>query len=597
MKSLIQEVKEIYGNKFNYYKKLGFSDKVSVVLSVFTYSSSDIRRLDSVKIDSIYKELEKNNNNGESISDFLYDCVYGDDMGYSVKKFERDIGKPTLDALSFGSFTTMSCDIECSDSVAMPREGLNTIMYSESLINPHFIEKLATDRYDLIEEKGFLNVLNNPTSTFRMTTNTASMGIISNNLRKNRRIDMSMVRIEELLNYFKYNLSKPSKRVFNINTEICDKPNSNNKLLFIGVQGKHEIKEKQNIILLLDVSGSMSRNNEVTQAAIATLVSKLNIGDTFSFITYSTKDDTIMKGFKIKSEEDKITILEKLLKLEIHGCTYGSAGIETAYSIGKKYFIENGNNRVILMTDGDLNFGITSKGGLQDLIEEKKKTGIFLSVMGTGLYNYKDDNLEVLSKYGNGTYCVCNDVEDVEESILNNYANFMNAIAKDVKAQVEFNPKMVKEYRLLGYENRMLNHEDFKDDTVISEPFGSDGYGVALYELVMQDSNENIESDLKYQIPTLTDSTDICTVKVRYKEPLGDESNELSVDVHNKDGKLTDNLKLAYSVYIIGEKLRDSKFIIDNGSTVKNYIKEIDSLKEINGNKLDLLRDLVEKIL
>ena len=244
----------------------------------------------------------------------------------------------------------------------------------------------------------------------------------------------------------------------------------------------------------------------------------------------------------------------RLLEIEIKGCTHGSAGIKTAYELGAKYFRENWNNQVILITDGDLNFGITSKGGLKELIEEKKKSGLFLSVIGTGLWNYKDDTLEVLSKHGNGTYCVVNDLKDVEESIDRRYIALTNIIAKDVKAQVEFNPRLVKSYRLLGYENREISHEAFADDTVISEPYGSGGHGVALYELEMGGAEP---SGLKYQTAVPTGSDELCTVKVRYKEPLEDVSHEIEAVVYDRETG-TKNAELARLLYCVSEKLRGS---------------------------------------
>ena len=456
------------------------------------------------------------------------------------------------------------------------------------------LEKLSTDRYELIEEKGFLSPLTSPTSTFRMTSNTAAFGILRKN--KIRHINSSMVRIEELLNNFEYNLSKPTKRVFNINTEISNKPNSKNKLLFVGVQGKDIIPTRQNITLLLDVSGSMGSNNIWTQAAMITIVKQLKENDVLSLVTYSDNDHTVIENMKIdNSSFDKF--IELLYGIDITGCTYGSKGIETAYELANRTYIEDGINRVILMTDGDLNFGITDKGGLKDLILSKKDAGIFLSVLGTGLYNYKDDTLETLAKNGNGNYCTIDCIEDVKENIFEKYNSLVFTIAKDVKAQVEFNPKFVKSYRLIGYENRALNHEDFKNDAVISEPFGCGSYGVALYELEMQDDGE-IKSDLKYQQPKLIDSENICTVSVRYKEPLATESQELSVDVRNKVGELKDNILLAYIIYVIGEKLRNSEYLDENEDKFvldMLYKNGLGELYEKNSEKFRTLLTFVEK--
>ena len=274
----------------------------------------------------------------------------------------------------------------------------------------------ATDEYERIEEKDARNTAAEPTSTFRMTTNTASAGVILNQLRNGRRIDRSMVRIEEMLNYFRYESEIPQNEMFNLSYEIMDS-DDDRKYLYINVQGREEIKEHQNIIILLDVSGSMHGNTEQTQAIVATIISKLGNGDKLSLITYSDDDIVELENFTVSGSEDRIHALEKLLSIEITGCTNGSRGINQAYKIGKKNYIPGGNNQIILITDGDLNFGITDKGGLQELIEEKKKDNLFLSVIGTGLYNYKDDKLEVLSKHGNGVYRVVNSLTDVQKSI------------------------------------------------------------------------------------------------------------------------------------------------------------------------------------
>ena len=446
---------------------------------------------------------------------------------------------------------------------------------------------IDTDSYEPIEEKSAGSVFTSPSSTFRMTTNTASMGIVLNQLRNERHVDLSQVRIEEVLNYFDYENESPQEARFAVYTEILPK-GSDKELLFIQVQAKQEAKEHQNIVLLLDVSGSMAENAEVTQEAVAAIISKLKPGDIFSLITYSTTDRTVIKGFEITGDQDREDLMGTILSLRISGCTNGSAGIETAYRIGEEYYHEGWSNQVILITDGDLNLGITEKGGLKSLIEEKKKSNLFLSVIGTGIWNYKDDNLEALSKNGNGTYCVINSLEDVEESVSRRYISLTNIIAKDVKAQVEFNPKYVKEYRLLGYENRQLQHEDFADDNVISEPYGSGGHGIALYELTMNHGEPR--SNLKYQKTVLNDSDELGTIRVRYKEPLSDESCEIEKIVY-PDEKSGVNIQLAYMLYCLSEKLRGSGKLDEAD---ENFLHEVmagglyEAFPESNEEKLEL---------
>ena len=489
-------------------------------------------------------------------------------------------------------FEACSYDSEAFDN-AMQVQPLQTSV-TESIIRD-YMEKVSTDSYETIEEKGFLNPLTSPTSTFRMTSNTAAFGVLRNN--KGRPLNSSMVRIEELLNNFEYKLSKPTQRMFNINTQMCDKPNSKNKLLFVGVQGKDIIPQRQNITLLLDTSGSMSGNNTWTQAAMITIVKQLKDNDVLSLVCYSDKDRTVFAN-KIINKDSFDEFIEILYSIMINGCTWGSKGIETAYALANNTYIKDGINRVILMTDGDLNFGITDKGGLKDLILSKKDNGIFLSVLGTGLYNYKDDNLETLAKNGNGNYCTIDCIEDIKENIFEKYNSLVFTIAKDVKAQVEFNPKFIKKYRLIGYENRALNHEDFRNDAVISEPFGCGSYGVALYELEMQDGAAEIKSDLKYQQAVLTDVDSICTVSVRYKEPLATESQELSVEVKNKTAEMKDNLLLAYLITVIGERLRNSEYYNEKDKkfvTDMVYKNGLGDLYDKNADKFQTLMSFIEK--
>ena len=454
----------------------------------------------------------------------------------------------------------------------------------------------ATDEYETIEEKDARSTAAEPTSTFRMTTNTASAGVILNQLRNERRIDRSMVRIEEMLNYFRYDSELPQKEMFSISTEVMD-ADKDRKYLYINVQGREEVKEKQNIIILLDTSGSMHGNAKYTQAVIAAIVSKLGKGDRISLVTYSDSDHVELEAFAVNGEKDRISVLEKLLSIWISGFTYGSAGIEKAYEIGKKNFIEGGNNQVILITDGDLNFGITDKGGLEELIERKKKDNLFLSVIGTGLWNYKDDKLEALCKHGNGVYRTVNSLTDVKKSIDEEYSSLVNIIAKDVKAQVEFNPEVVESYRLLGFENRTLAREDFTNDKVISEPFGSGGYGVALYELNMKTGTEPVDSGLKYSKIVTTGSGELGSVKVRYKEPLEDVSHELEKVIESPAASYTDNLRLAFIVYTCAEKLRASdKISTEEIDLAKKLYKELGSkVRERNSADLYKLAGILDK--
>ena len=609
----IAKSRKQYRAKYEFYRHLGYCEQTAAVLSILTYGSDEtaflVKKLGEEDfISRAYRWfLKQEDDSPEEAVDRYYrknDTRRSATSGFFARGLAACRGRSGSRSPqpTYKFFDEDSEDEMCSYSLApQPETGIRNNLCPNGLVSPQLRffdedeENFATDEYEPLDEKKPEGVLTSPSSTFRMTTSNASMGVVFNQLRSGRRLDISQVRIEEMLNAFDYRHEVPLDAKFRINTELRGKP-SGKKLLYINVQAAEERREQQNIVLLLDVSGSMSGNNEVTQETIATVISKLCPGDIFSLITYSTKDQTVVKGYQIRSEEDRESLLGMLLSIVIDGCTNGSAGIETAYRIGAQYYHPGWSNQVILITDGDLNFGITNKGGLERLIEAKKRSNLFLSVIGTGLYNYKDDKLETLSKHGNGTYCVVNTLEDVDDCIHRRYAALTNVLAKDVKAQVEFNPRFVKTYRLLGYENRRLNHADFRDDTVISEPYGSGGHGVALYELVMRDASEPIRSDLKYQSPQLTDSDELCTVSVRYKDPLGDESHLIETVVYNEDHS-TENLELAYTLYCIAARLRSSDLTDpdDAKQIIRLLTGEYKACAEHDTEKLELLAKALQR--
>lgn len=415
---------------------LGYDHKVAASLALFTYGKY---RYKEFSIDDLYealckgeeylplevieerkrleeelREREKNwNEKGICHKSIGLGCIDDDTLKYD---FGGRVYEGGLDALfEFNDVVCAGVSLEepefmCSEpktsvyyaaeSIELNKTAARSRSRKRKIMGVAGALGFATDEYEPIEEKDARSTVAEPTSTFRMTTNTASAGVILNQLRNGRMIDKSMVRIEEMLNYFRYDSEIPEKDMFNIAYEMMDADNEK-KYLYINVQGRKEVKDKQNIIILLDVSGSMDGNTEQTQAMIATIISKLGNGDKLSLVTYSSSDHVELEAFTVNGYEDRIRALEKLLSLNIYGGTWGSKGIEKAYQIGKKNYIDGGNNQIILITDGDLNFGITDKGGLEELIERKKKDNLFLSVIGTGLWNYKDDKLEVLAKHGN----------------------------------------------------------------------------------------------------------------------------------------------------------------------------------------------------
>lgn len=562
---------------YEYYKKLGYSEEASILMTLFHYGDLSTTRLFSKASD--FKSLKAyiEDSKQESIQALL--CSFDfDSQNIVMSPSSRVSARPFTRMLSKQSMKT------AAPMVLAAENHETTAVYSYApMAMPGLLENISTDTYENIEERGSKNALTSPSSTFRMTTNTASMGIFLNQLRNHRHVSMSQIRIEEILNYFNYKNNVGTHDKINIDTAYYEKENGK-ALVYINTDMGGDIKEHQNLVLLLDTSGSMYTNSTHTQQAIATIFSKLKKNDRISLITYSSEDHVYLKGHKITSDTDKEKLMYKIIKeIIIKGCTNGSAGIETAYKIGKKYYNEEYNNEVILITDGDLNFGVTKKDGLKKLIEEKKQSGLFLSVIGTGLWNFMDDKLESLAKYGNGIYTVVNNLSDVDYSINQRFLSLTQVVAKDVKAQVEFNPKFVKSYRLLGYENRELAHEDFENDDVVSEPYGLGGHGVALYEIELQ--NGEIESPLKYQKPELTNDEELGELRIRYKEPLDDVSQEVVKPIKMTD-KNDEDVRLAYALYVKSEILRESDKIDESD---KEFLKNFDiaPYKEMNNDNLE----------
>ena len=413
------------------------------------------------------------------------------------------------------------------------------------------IEDVRSDEYEHIEEIGAQSTVTSPTSTFRTTFNTASAAIMLGNFRQGTRFSHDMIRTEELLNFVPYELNAPEERLFEVTREM--KREGDKGFLFLGIKARDVIPTRKNLVLLIDTSGSMSSKKLQIRATLATVFASLHENDVFSVVTYSSEDHTFLNGMKVDRKHDIDHVLDKLRTMYIEGCTDGSRGIETAYTIVEENYIEDGINRVILVTDGDLNFGITDKGGLIDLIEEKRKTGAYLSCIGTGLYNLRDDKLEALAKNGNGNYFVVNNIADVKEILYGKYDSLVFPVAKNVKAQVEFNPAVVKGYRLIGFENRRLTHEQFRDDKVAAEPFGSGAYCIACYELFFSDL-ANVKP-LKYRTDNATASEELGTLTVRYQDVRSDEYGELEFVLENSEAS-SENIAKAEKCVEIAEALR-----------------------------------------
>ncbi|TCP26910.1 Ca-activated chloride channel family protein [Tenacibaculum skagerrakense] len=424
------------------------------------------------------------------------------------------------------------------------------------------------DSYAEIKENQFEHVFTSPLSTFSIDVDKASYSNIRRMINNGQEITADAVKIEEMINYFDYNYPQPQgEHPFSINTELVKTPwNNNTKLVKIGLQGKtfeNQELPPSNLTFLIDVSGSMESSNKLPllKKAFKLLVNQLRSEDKVSIVVYAGAAGVVLEP---TSGDKKEKILNALHNLEAGGSTAGGEGIELAYKLAEKNFKKKGNNRVILATDGDFNVGRSSNKEMEKLIEEKRKSGVFLSVLGFGYGNYKDDKLEILADKGNGNHAYIDTMQEAQKVFGKEFGGTLYTIAKDVKIQVEFNPNKVKAYRLIGYENRLLNDEDFIDDTKDAGELGSGHTVTALYEVIpvgVESKFLNKIHDLKYTKNSNGSFQDeLLTVKFRYKKPDGKKSIEMETIVKDVVTLPSSDMNFASSVALFGMYLRKSKF-------------------------------------
>mgnify|MGYP003289808961 CR=1 FL=1 len=433
--------------------------------------------------------------------------------------------------------TTGVMDMVVEDAVDMEMDGTAGNYFTNEEYNP-------------IVENEYIDTYIENLSTFSVDVDTASYSNFRRMLEYGY-IDPDSIRIEEFINYFDYDYKLPEENLpFSVNIEYSDCPwNDEAQLVSIGLKAPEidmSQREAMNVVFLIDVSGSMYDYNKLplAQKAFDLLAEGLNENDRVSIVTYAGSDQVVLEGAK---GSDYMTIADALYSLEAGGSTAGAAGINTAYEIAQKYFIEGGNNRVILATDGDLNVGVSSEEGLKALIEEKREDDIFLSVLGFGMGNYKDNKLEALADNGNGNYAYIDSEFEAKRVLVSEMGSTLYTVAKDVKIQVDFNEENVKSYRLVGYENRLLNNEDFTDDTKDAGEIGAGHRVTALYEIIPTENQ--------------TDS-ELLTVSVRYKEPLGDTSTQYDTSILASEytNAPSDNFIFASNIAGMAMLLRDSKY-------------------------------------
>jgi Ca-activated chloride channel homolog len=440
------------------------------------------------------------------------------------------------------------------------------------------IEGHNTEEYGYWIENNYKSPINDALSTFSIDVDRASYANVRRFINSNTKPPSGAVRIEEMVNYFDYHYPQPqanSGHPLSIITEIGACPwNKDHVLLHVGLQGKKmdlAKAPKNNLVFLIDVSGSMESENKLplVKEALKILVNNLREEDHVAIVVYAGAAGCVLPS---TSGANKAKILEGLDALHAGGSTAGGAGIQLAYKIAKDNFIKNGNNRIILASDGDFNVGVSSESELTKLVEEKRKEGVAFSVLGFGMGNYKDNKMEQLADKGNGNYAYIDNLDEAKKVFGKEMGGTLYTIAKDVKLQLEFNPSVVASYRLIGYENRLLNKEDFEDDTKDAGDIGAGHTVTALYEIIPKGVNSTaIETpsvhDLRYQQTTVKGNTkDMVYIKLRYKKPDTDNSILMEQNVVNQSisgNKTSDNFKFSAAVAGFAQILRGSKFIGD----------------------------------
>jgi Ca-activated chloride channel family protein len=429
-----------------------------------------------------------------------------------------------------------------------------------------------TEQYASIEEPGFVAAVERPLSTFSIDVDTASYSNVRRFLSDGSLPPSGAVRIEEMINYFSYEYPAPgSEQPFSVTTEIAKAPWApEHQLVLVGLQGRR-IEEQavppRNLVFLVDVSGSMTPSNKLPLVidALTALTERLRSQDNVAIVVYAGASGCVLAP---TSGDRKQDIRAALARLEAGGSTNGAQGIQLAYALAREHFQREGINRVILATDGDFNVGVTSESELVDLIEEERKSGVFLTVLGAGMGNLKDATMEQLADHGNGNYAYLDSPAEARKVLVEQAGGTLVTIAKDVKIQVEFNPARVKEYRLIGYENRRLNDEDFNDDAKDAGEIGAGHSVTALYEVVPVGAPSAAKSvdPLRYQQPrestAAAGSGELLTVKLRYKEPDGATSKLTSASVSGDALEIaaaSRNLRFAAAVAAFGMSLRGSE--------------------------------------
>ena len=458
------------------------------------------------------------------------------------------------------------------------------------------------ESYKKIEQNDFKNVKSSPVSTMSVDVDRASYTNIRRFINAGQKPPVDAVRVEEMINYFEYNYPQPSGNdPVAFNTQLTTCPwNKDHLILHVGLQARTvntDALPASNLVFLIDVSGSMDSYDKLPllQQGLNMLVDKLRAQDKVSLVVYAGNAGLVLPA---TSGAEKAKIKHAINALSAGGSTAGGAGIQLAYNIARNNFVKDGNNRVILCTDGDFNVGVSSNNELEDMIVKERASGVFLTCLGFGTGNYQDDRMEMLADKGNGNYNYIDNLDEAHKTLVSEFGGTIFTVAKDVKCQVEFNPVAVSSYRLIGYENRLLNTEDFKDDKKDAGDMGSGHTVTVMYEIVpagsLHDENRPVD-ELRYQYAMTTAATgnnELATIKLRYKQPADSVSKQMDHIIANNVIPFAvagDNVRFASAVAMFGMLLREDKkagsanyndvlAIVNSGKKEDKYRKEFAEL-------------------
>lgn len=556
--------KKQYNDMKEFYSKLGYTDKQIKQLTEKCFGA-EIR-------------VEKN-------ASYVYNWSFRRRTEYEKSLFESSRmlfcrnSAPARMTNYYGSMPMAECDAMEDGAVmgmAAPVGGAVPTQRSMAINSSVAPEFNTAETHDLPENEVH-SPIDKPQLIFSANVNTASWSYLRSKIVRNMPIDKSFVRIEEIINSYRYKLKKPKDdEFFSVSAETAACPwNEGSELLFVGIKGKKSSKKvRQNLALLVDVSGSMEDEWILVQMSMAAIISKLKEGDTLSIIAYSDTTVTVVKQIDCG---DKDKCVDAILAIDgIGGCTNGSEGLENAYSYLAEHYDKEGNNRVFIFTDGDFNFGLTSEGSLKDFIDQKRKTGIYLSIVGYGERNFKDNKMETLAQNGNGNYTFVSNPYDILDNLWKKLVSNLVTIAKNVKISVELNPAYVSEYRLIGYDARMLTQKEFHDIEKAADGIGSGHNVAALIEF------RRGEAKQKYSTRYVTaqkgeNSQELAFVEIHYQSPAGDNlvfTKAITIDELKEAS--SNNVRTASALALFGLLVKDSEYKGDaNDQMLSSMLKEL----------------------